>query len=265
MVYQPAKEVEQAQTVANCKLFKFDAGNSIQPKTNYCASCAVHKQAICAKLTGRELEVFSSNSSRHVFKPGQIIFNECDAAATIYTVVSGDIRLSRMLDDGRRQITAFKSKGEFIGLSSSGEYTSDAEAINDVVVCQFTSHTLEHSLEEFNALQTRLIEMMQVEMLGLQDHMVLLGRKTPLEKIANFIIERAKKEGGEDWDDRSGEIEICLPMTRADIADFLGLTIETVSRTFTKLRKLGVIELKAAHEVLILEPAQLELISETAK
>ncbi len=265
MVYQPANEVEHGQTETSCKLFKFDAGNSIQPKTNYCASCAVHKQAICAKLSGAELEAFSSNSNRHVFKPGQTIFNECEDALTIYTVVSGDIRLSRMLDDGRRQITAFKSKGEFIGLSSSGQYTCDAEAINDVVVCQFAAHSLEKSLEEFNALQTQLIEMMQVEMLGLQDHMVVLGRKTPLEKIAHFLVERARKEWGLEWDEVDGVIEVSLPMTRADIADFLGLTIETVSRTITRLRKQGVIELKTAQDVLICDPLQLSLISETAK
>ncbi|WP_159104316.1 helix-turn-helix domain-containing protein [Sneathiella glossodoripedis] len=264
MVYQAVAPDTHADRKIRSRSFTFDAGNSLQPKTNYCASCAAHKQAICARLQGRELEAFSASSTHHVFKPGQMIFSEFDDALTVYTVVSGDVRLSRMLDDGRRQITSFKSKGDFIGLSTSGHYTSDAEAINDVVVCQFTAHALKNSLEEFNALQSRLMEMMQEEMMTLQDHMVVLGRKTPVEKIASFLMERVRRVIDTDLEEITGEVAITLPMTRADIADFLGLTIETVSRTFTKLRKQGLIELKSAHDISITDLYGLELLASSA-
>lgn len=261
MTYQATlKNAENVEAVTYTT-FRFDAGNSIQPKTNYCVSCTAHKLAICAKLKGDELNVFAAKSTQQKFKAGQLLFAECEDANTVYTIVSGDVRLSRMLDDGRRQITGFKSKGDFIGLSTNGLYTSNAEAINDVAVCQISARTLEHSLEEFSALQSQLMGMMQREVIELQNHMVVLGRKTPIEKIAHFIVERAKFSMPNAMTEAEETVELSLPMTRVDIADFLGLTIETVSRTFTKLRKLSLIELKTAHDVIVLDLNALELIA----
>lgn len=237
-------------------------GNGAQPKTNHCGSCAAHNKALCSRLEGAELAEFGSMSQHKTIAPGQMLFSEYDDARYYYTVISGDVRLSRMLDDGRRQITGFKSTGDFIGLGTNGHFTADAEAINEVVVCQFTVPTLNQSLEEYSAVQGRLMEMMQEEVINLQNHMLLLGRKTPLEKIANFLCERAKKYSGQTADEGDGKnVDVKLPMSRTDVADFLGLTIETVSRTITKLRKSGVISLETAQHIVIKDLEELELIA----
>lgn len=248
---------------STCTRFNFDAGNSIQPKTDYCATCAAHKFALCSKLDGDELSSFGSSSTHKTFQPGQMLFSECDKAKYFYTIVSGEVRLSRMLDDGRRQITGFKSNGDFIGLSTDGEYTADAEAINEVVVCQFSVPNLNNSMQEFVVVQQRLMEMMQDEVIKLQNHMLLLGRKTPVEKIANFLAERADKVIAHHPEKAEAEtLEINLPMSRTDIADYLGLTIETVSRTFTKLRKNGVITLLTSQQVQVNDLEELKFLAD---
>ncbi|WP_169568386.1 Crp/Fnr family transcriptional regulator [Sneathiella limimaris] len=237
--------------------FNQDANKS---KVSYCASCSAHKYALCSKLDGEALAAFGANSTHRKIDAGQTLYSEYDEATSFYTVVSGEVRLSRMLDDGRRQITGFKSQGDFLGLSTKGLYTADAEAIDDVVVCQFSLAGLNKSLENFSAVQVRLMEMMQAEVIDLQDQMLLLGRKTPIEKIANFLLDRAERHI-----ERNGlaedvnEVEFHLPMSRVDIADFLGLTIETVSRTFTKLKKSGLIELKTSQDVKICDLDELRV------
>ncbi|WP_169542835.1 Crp/Fnr family transcriptional regulator [Sneathiella aquimaris] len=246
-----------------CTKFKFTAGQGNQPKTDYCSNCAAHELALCSALQGEELIEFGNDSTHKTLKPGQMLFSEYDEANNFYTVVSGEIRLSRMLDDGRRQITGFKSIGDFVGLSAGKQYTVDAEAIDEVVVCQFNVGRLNRSMKEHVEIQSRLMQMMQAEVISLQDHMLLLGRKTPVEKIANFLYERAQKKFK-----RIGKIEetnsvvLKLPMSRTDIADFLGLTIETVSRTITKLRKQGVISLISSQEIEIHDLSELHLLAD---
>lgn len=243
--------------------FNFLAGRSCQPTTDYCSSCKAHSFALCSRLDGEELAGFGGQSTHKTIKAGQMLFSEYDDAKYFHTVVSGEVRLSRLLDDGRRQITGFKSSGDFVGLSVDGHYAADAEAIDDVVVCQFNVAALNSSLEENQAVQSRLMEMMQIEVIKLQNHTLLLGRKTPVEKISNFLCERAhRKFILEGSDDEGGRVEVTLPMSRTDIADFLGLTIETVSRTITKLRKLGAIELISSQNVVITDLYQLQLLAD---
>jgi len=263
MALDTMQDAIDVEPVVSCARFNFSAGNSVQPKTNFCAQCTAHKFALCAKLSGNDLAAFGAGSVHKKIEAGQMLFSECDDASYLYTVVEGEVRLSRMLDDGRRQITGFKSEGDFVGLSADGKYAADAEAINDVTVCQFSVSGLNHSLEEYTAVQSRLMEMMQEEVVNLQNQMLLLGRKTPIEKMANFIAERVKRnvEHGRIASD-ANTVEISLPMSRTDIADFLGLTIETVSRTFTKLRKLGVIELKTSQNIIVSDLSELQFLAD---
>lgn len=252
--------------LGGCGKYNFTTARGNQPKTDYCSTCGAHNLALCSGLSGQELIDFGKNSQHKVFQPGQMLFSEFDDAKYFYTVVSGEVRLSRMLDDGRRQITGFKSSGDFVGLSASGQYTADAEAIDEVTVCQFPIKALNASLEEINEVQSRLMEMMQEEVIKLQNHMLLLGRKTPIEKICNFLCERAYKQfKTEGKPEDCNEVTVTLPMSRTDIADFLGLTIETVSRTITKLRKQGIIELQTSQTIEIHDLYELQLLAEGEK
>ncbi|MEH6403071.1 MAG: helix-turn-helix domain-containing protein [Sneathiella sp.] len=250
------------ETLDQAGKLSFLSGHSGQVKTDYCKSCGAHRLALCSGLKGAELSQFGQKSKHKKLNAGQMLFGEFDEAKYFYTVVSGEVRLSRMLDDGRRQITGFKSTGDFIGLGVDGHYAADAEAIDDVVLCLFTVPNMNTSLAEYTEVQSRLMEMMQTEVIKLQNHMLLLGRKTPIEKISNFLCERANRKFlVEGQEDETNSVEIRLPMSRTDIADFLGLTIETVSRTITKLRKLGIIELQTSQNVLVTDLYELQLLA----
>ncbi len=259
----PDNVIDQTKAANGCATYSFLPGRGNQPKKDHCSVCGAHDLALCSGLSGEKLIGFGQKSQHKTFQPGQMLFSEYDDANYFYTVVSGEVRLSRMLDDGRRQITGFKSVGDFLGLSTDKHYTADAEAIDEVTVCQFSVANLNASLEEINEVQTRLMEMMRTEVINLQNHMLLLGRKTPVEKIANFLCERAyRKFQVEGKPEDCNSVEIMLPMSRTDIADFLGLTIETVSRTITKLRKRGVIELKTSQVVDIQDLYELQLLAD---
>ncbi|OUR79732.1 hypothetical protein A9Q83_04430 [Alphaproteobacteria bacterium 46_93_T64] len=232
-------------------------------KTNYCSTCSAHNFAVCAGLKENSLAQFGQDNQIKPFKAGQMMFCEQDDAKYFYSVISGDVRLTRLLEDGRRQIIGFKSVGDFLGLSMSGHHTTNAEAVGDVTVCQISTTKLYAEMESNSAINARLMEMTQSEMIRLQDKMLLLGRKSPIEKIASFLCERvAQKMRYEGSSNENRSLEITLPMSRVDIADYLGLTIETVSRNFTKLRKLAVIDLKTSQTILIADLYQLQVLAD---
>ncbi|MDF2368322.1 helix-turn-helix domain-containing protein [Sneathiella sp.] len=226
-----------------------------------CATCSAHNQAICSGLKDQELEEFARNVRTRLVKTGQSVYREFEEAKYLYSVVTGEIRLANLLDDGRRQVTAFKSAGEVIGEEKNGYYQSDAEAVCDTVVCQIPIKALDKFLTEMPSIQTALTAKVLDELLALRRHAILLGRKTPIEKVATFLINRAGKASGNP----SNEIQVELTMGRNDIADFLGLTIETVSRTITKLRKMGLLEVPSNHSILIKDRAWLKSLAEGEK
>jgi len=181
---------------------------------------------------------------RRVFARGEEIFAEGDAADCFFKVVSGTVRTCKLLNDGRRQIDAFHLAGDIFGLESGGEHHFTAEAVEEVEVLafrrgQFTS--LVHDDPEFG---DQLMEAMLSSLDRAHDHMVLLGRKTAQEKIATFLLDMAARLA------RTDRFE--LPMQRADIADHLGLTIETVSRTLTQMVRDGLIKLAATGRTIVL-------------
>lgn len=151
----------------------------------------------------------------------------------------GTAKLYKLLSDGRLQITGFGQTGDFLGLAMSSTYAFSAEAITPVCVCRFSRRKLTVLLDDFPAMERRLLEVASNERVVAQAQMLLLGRKTARERVASFLL--AQRERARAC---YGLIEtIDLPMTGGDIADHLGLTIETVGRTLTKLKKGGLIDL----------------------
>jgi len=167
---------------------------------------------------------------------GETVFAEGDEADSVYEVVRGMVRLYKLLPDGRRQITGFLSAGHLLGLAPEGTCVYTAEAITEVTLCRYKRATFERLIDEVPGFARRLLEVASHELRVAQDQMLLLGRKAATEKVASFLLLMAEQQG-DDAD------EIDVPMTRNDIADYLGLTIETVSRTLTKLRQDGLIAL----------------------
>jgi CRP/FNR family transcriptional regulator len=172
-------------------------------------------------------------------EPHCSIFDEADPAEYVYTITTGTVKVYKLLGDGRRQITGFLFAGDFLGLTHNEAYAYSAEALVPTRLCRFPRRRLEALLGEIPHLEQRLLAMASHELAAAQDQMMLLGRKSARERVVSFILmlsNSAMRHG------RPGD-SVFLPMSRSDIADYLGLTIETVSRTFTRLRKQGLIEL----------------------
>jgi CRP/FNR family transcriptional regulator, anaerobic regulatory protein len=179
-------------------------------------------------------------SSLQRIAPGATLFAEGDDADSVYEVVHGMLRLYKLLSDGRRLITGFLSAGHLLGLASEGVCVFTAEAITEVTLCRYKRPAFERLIDEVPGFARRLLTITSDELRAAQDRMLLLGRKSASEKVASFILLMADRQG------RSGVEVVDVPMTRNDIADYLGLTIETVSRTLSKLRQDGLIALTPA-------------------
>ena len=196
-----------------------------------CAACRVRSVSVCSALEPDELRDLAAIADDVQFAARAEIVSEGETAQTIYNITEGTVRTYRLLPDGRRQIFGFLLAGDFLGLSLPETYGFSADAITPVRACRFTRARFETFLEAKPRLLRRLHEAAGHELTLAQDHMVLLGRRTAEEKVAGFLAglrDRLQRIGG-------GTVMIPLPMTREDIADHLGLTIETVSRIFTKL------------------------------
>jgi len=170
---------------------------------------------------------------------GEELFAEGDEAEYFYEVVSGAIRSYKLLSDGRRQIDAFHLRGDIFGVEAGREHRFSAEAVGDVQVIAFRRSRLSAIIEEDAVFRDRIMTATLRNLQRAQDHMLLLGRKTAQEKLATFLLDMAVRlsDDAEHFD---------LPMQRSDIADHLGLTIETVSRTLTHFTRSGLIRLPPA-------------------
>ncbi|MGE0254876.1 MAG: cyclic nucleotide-binding domain-containing protein [Alphaproteobacteria bacterium] len=189
---------------------------------------------------------------------GTDIFGEGEPAGALYNLTGGTVKLYKLLPDGRRQITGFLFPGDFLGLAMNEAYAHTAEAVGDVTLCRFPRGRFEGLLERLPRLEHRLLEMASNELAQAQDQMLLLGRKTATEKIASFLLLLSRRQAAR------GEpaSPVRLPMGRADIADYLGLTVETVSRCFTALKTGGPIRLLTSSAVELRDRAALEALAE---
>ncbi len=228
-------------------------GEQVHP----CVACEIRELAVCSVLESHELDELVSILTSVDCDPGDAIFYEGDPADHLFNVTSGAVRISKLLPDGRRQVTGFLFPGDFLGLAFNESYTYSAEAVGSSTLCRFPRRDLERLLSEHPKMERRLLGMASNELATAQDQMLLLGRKTAREKLATFLLmlsARAERRGHD-----ANPIDV--PMTRADIADYLGLTIETVSRTFTELRKGGLIEPQGATNIRLPDPEAVRAIA----
>ena len=177
------------------------------------------------------------------------IYAEGETAGYVYKVISGVVRVSKLLPDGRRQISAFHMPGEMFGFEADELHHASAEAVVPVKV---VAYKWEGVLGTERQPASFVRELLSLTVLGLrhtQDHLLLLGRKNALERLAEFLLEMSARMGG------SAVLELAMP--RHDIADYLGLTLETVSRMFAELKEMGAIKLESARRVHLLDKAAL--------
>ncbi|MCW5734109.1 MAG: helix-turn-helix domain-containing protein [Enhydrobacter sp.] len=195
----------------------------------------------------------AQHAARQRFARGEEVFAEGDAGTYFYKVVSGTVRTGKLLADGRRQIDAFHLAGDVFGLESGDRHRFTAEAVDEVVVIAYRRSRFASLVHDDPAFGEQLMAAMLTNLDRAHDHMVLLGRKSALEKMASFLLDMARRHPGAD--------KVVLPMQRTDIADHLGLTIETVSRTLTQMVRDGLIRLAEAGRTIVLaDKAGLQLL-----
>jgi CRP/FNR family transcriptional regulator, nitrogen fixation regulation protein len=217
----------------------------MKTQTNSHQALAGH--AILARMNSGEPQP-QIGSVQH-FAQDREILAEGARAEYFYKVVSGVVRTCKFLLDGRRQIDAFHIPGDIFGLEPGGEYRLSAEAVSDCTVIIYRKTKLDNLAADDMALSQELLGFAMKSMARAQEHSLLLGRRSAVEKVAGFLLDWAQKSK-----DRA---MLTLAMTRQDIADYLGLTIETVSRTMTQLQSQGLIELQGCRRVRLARPAAL--------
>ncbi len=183
----------------------------------------------------------------------QTVFHEGDPATHYFKVIAGAVRIYKLLFDGRRQIIGFPLTGDFFGWSAGDSHAHTAEAISDVTVLRIPRKRLEALVEAHPKLGMRLLGMAHSEICAAQDQMLLLGRKTAEERIASFLVtmsERAASHG-------EAPNPVVLSMTRGEIADYLGLSAEAVSRGLSALKREGLIAIREPQRIALVRPEAL--------
>jgi CRP/FNR family transcriptional regulator, anaerobic regulatory protein len=223
-------------------------------KAHACATCAARMLSICGAMREEDLGRLAIIRAAQSVEPGRTFIEEGEPATHFFNIIEGAVKVYKLMADGRRQITGFLFAGDLLGLAFNDSYTYSAEAISPVRICRFPRKPLERLLDEFPKMEKRLLAMASNELAAAQAQMMLLGRKTAHERVASFLLSLAERE------ERLGaESDVVhLPMTRTDIADYLGLTTETASRVFTNLKKRGYIALESGGRVRITDRDELE-------
>jgi CRP-like cAMP-binding protein len=188
---------------------------------------------------------------------GTHVFREGDRVERIYQVLSGVVRLTRLLEDGRRQIIAFGFPGDIVGFPCDGRHHTDCEPLTPTTLQPYLLSQIESGTGDPELHRGFLTAALR-EIAAMQDHFMMLGRKLASEKVASFMTVLAARIGTPV----GRYTQVDLPMTRADVADFLGLTTETVSRTFSQLRKSRIIAVVDIYTVIILRPEALQALAD---
>lgn len=219
-----------------------------------CARCGARSFSVCSAIEDQDLCHLAALAVVTEIDAGRCFIEEGEPAESFFNITTGTVKLYKLLPDGRRQITGFAGPGHFLGLAVSSTYAFSAEAIEPVRFCRFSRTKLRTLLVDFPKLEQRLLEVAATELVAAQEQMLLLGRKTAKERLASFLLTQSAP-GAEPL------IQITLPMTRGDIADYLGLTIETVSRTLSRLRADRLIDIPTTNDVVIRSRPALEQLA----
>ena len=222
-----------------------------------CFDCAVRELAVCGVLEAAALRAFKATGPTVRYQPGDTVVFEADDAANVYSLTSGLLRLSKLLPDGRRQIAGFLFPGDFLGITMEEEHAFTAEAVAPSALCKFPRARFDEYVAAHPQLERRLYAVAAHELAAARQQLVLLGRKTATERVASFLLMLSGRCSA-----GHGTTEIDLPMSRIDMADYLGLRIETVSREISGLKAARVIQLTGRQSFRIVDRARLDQLAE---
>jgi CRP/FNR family transcriptional regulator len=225
---------------------------------NDCSSCIVRNRAICASLTADELAVLGRMGRRQRVRAGHTLLWEGDDAPVVANVLEGVLKLVVSASDGREQIVGVVFPSDFIGRPFGKESPYSVTAMTDAEVCIFNRNSFDDFAGQHPDLQQKLLRRTLDELDRARHWMMLLGRKSATEKVASFLLEMADRLSGQGCkaDDSLDGFE--LPFGRQQIADILGLTIETTSRQLTRMKGDGLLDLPSRREIVIRNRAAME-------
>ena len=220
-----------------------------------CALCDVRHLSICASMDDVELDSLSTIGRRRVVPAGQVVAWERDESVLCANLVEGVVKLSTSLADGREQIVGLLFPGDFVGQPFENEATVTVTALSDVDLCYYPRVRFEQVLDDHARLERALLQRVTAALNEARARMLTLGRRSAEERVAGFLVNMAERLGVAESD---GAIAIELPLTRGEMAGLLGLTIETVSRQMTALKRAGLVELPNGRRVVVRDMASLQ-------
>lgn len=229
--------------------------------THDCGDCPIRHRAVCARCEDDELSQLEEMKYYRSYQAGQTVIWSGDRMDFVASVVSGVATLSQTMEDGRRQMVGLLLPSDFVGRPGRNTAAYDVTATTDLVMCCFRKKPFEELMITTPHVAQRLLEMTLDELDSAREWMLLLGRKTAREKIASLLAIIARRDAGLQLTQPSKRLVFDLPLTREEMADYLGLTLETVSRQISALRKDGVITLEGKRHVTI---EDLDLLLEVA-
>lgn len=211
---------------------------------------------VSASAPSKHLKTFEellSCQSLRSLAPHRHLFHQGDDDHNIYKIETGVVRLYRVLSDGRRQIISLRFAGDILGLEAAQERRCSAEAITHVRFRSLDQNSAYRRLRDEPALASQLVNLLSTELENARGQIAVLNRRSAIEKLSAFILDLHRRQNNSPVID--------LELSRSDIADFLGLTIETVSRNLTKLKTKRIIRLPEIHKLIILDMERLEALA----
>jgi CRP/FNR family transcriptional regulator len=225
-----------------------DRSLSLSP---HCEECPIRHRAVCARCESDELERLEEIKYYRKFEAGQTVIWSGDRMDFVGSVVSGIATLTQTMEDGRTQMVGLLLPSDFVGRPGRSSAAYDVVATTDLVMCCFRKSPFEEMMRETPHIAQRLLEMTLDELDAAREWMLVLGRKTAREKIASLLSIIARRDASINMRVTTGTLVFDLPLTREAMADYLGLTLETVSRQISALRKDGVISLEGKRHVTV--------------
>ncbi|CUH77895.1 transcriptional regulator FnrL [Tropicibacter naphthalenivorans] len=218
---------------------------------NDCEECPIRHRAVCARCETDELERLEEIKYYRKFEAGQTVIWSGDRMDFVGSVVSGIATLTQTMEDGRTQMVGLLLPSDFVGRPGRATAAYDVVATTDLVMCCFRRNPFEEMIAHTPHIAQRLLEMTLDELDAAREWMLVLGRKTAREKIASLLSIIARRDATLNMQGADGPRTFDLPLTREAMADYLGLTLETVSRQMSALKKDGVIHLEGKRHVTV--------------
>ncbi len=216
-------------------------------KCNKCIHCSVRMIAFCGVMEHQELNKLEVLSRDKFLEKNEHAFFQGDKVTNYYNIRKGSLKIYKLSKDGRKQIIGFLFPGDFMGMSHEDSFSYSAESLEKTMLCKFNKVALESFFIKFPEVENKILNLVNYELSAAQDQIFLLGKCSAKERLLQFFHNISKQREKLGW----VENPIHLPMPRSDIANFLGLTIETISRSLSELKSNNIIKMVGTNDIFL--------------